>query len=72
MQKSKGKARFGIDTFIPDMLYASVARPPIFGPKEKSSIRAPPGKSKEWNRWLRIGRGVAVYAGVSKRPVGDG
>ena len=31
-----GKSQYGIDTRLPDMLYAVVARPPVFGGKVKS------------------------------------
>ena len=62
LEKVKGKARFGIDTFIPDMLYASVARPPVFGAKDKSYDRNAAGKVKGVEQVVRIGRGVAVCA----------
>jgi isoquinoline 1-oxidoreductase beta subunit len=29
--KVEGTAQFGIDTFVPDMLYAAIARPPVYG-----------------------------------------
>lgn len=61
-EKVSGKARFGIDTFIPDMLYASVARPPVFGAKEKSSDPDAARKIKGVEQVIRIGRGVAVCA----------
>ena len=31
--KVNGQAQFGIDTFVPDMLYGVVARPPAYGAK---------------------------------------
>ena len=61
-EKIKGKARFGIDTFIPHMLYASVARTPVFGAKEKSYDRNAAGKIKGVAQVVRIDRGVAVCA----------
>jgi isoquinoline 1-oxidoreductase beta subunit len=32
-EKIDGKATFGIDVFVPDMLYASISRPPAYGAK---------------------------------------
>jgi isoquinoline 1-oxidoreductase beta subunit len=61
-EKVTGKARFGIDTFIPDMLYASVVRPPVFGANEKSYDPKAAGKIKGVEKVVRIGRGVAVCA----------
>jgi isoquinoline 1-oxidoreductase beta subunit len=61
-EKVNGKARFGIDTFIPDMLYASVARPPVFGAKEKSWDTNASKQIKGVEQVVRIGRGVAVCA----------
>jgi isoquinoline 1-oxidoreductase beta subunit len=61
-EKISGKARFGIDTFIPDMLYASIARPPVFGVKEKSYDPKAAMKIKGVEQVVRIDRGVAVCA----------
>ncbi len=61
-EKISGKARFGIDTFIPDMLYASIARPPFFGAQDKSFDPNAAKKIKGVEQVVRIGRGVAVCA----------
>ncbi|RPH84886.1 MAG: xanthine dehydrogenase family protein molybdopterin-binding subunit [Desulfobacteraceae bacterium] len=61
-EKISGKARFGIDTFIPDMLYASIARPPFFGAQDKSYDPNAAMKIKGVEQVVRIGRGVAVCA----------
>ena len=61
-EKVSGKARFGIDTFVPDMRYAAVARPPVFGAKDKSFDPNAAGKIKGVEQVVRIGRGVAVCA----------
>src|SRR4030043_1931689 len=36
MEKVKGSAGFGIDVFVPDMVYASIERPPAYGAKALS------------------------------------
>ncbi len=60
--KVQGKAEFGIDVRVPDMLYASVARPPAFGAKalsydEKAAL-AVPGAVKV----APVSHGIAVCA----------
>jgi isoquinoline 1-oxidoreductase beta subunit len=39
-EKVNGKARFGIDSFIPGMVYAAIARPPVYGADLASSNQA--------------------------------
>ena len=60
--KINGRARFGIDTFVPDMLYAAIARPPAFGARVESyhepAAKAVPGVKHV----VRIEQGVAVCA----------
>jgi isoquinoline 1-oxidoreductase subunit beta len=61
-EKVSGKARFGIDTFIPGMVYASVARPPIFGAQAKDFDEGAAKKIEGVEGVVRIERGVAVCA----------
>ncbi|HEX5136951.1 MAG TPA: xanthine dehydrogenase family protein molybdopterin-binding subunit [Planctomycetota bacterium] len=60
--KTNGKAIFGIDVTLPDMLVAVIARPPVFGGKLKSfdatRATAVPGV----RHVVEIDRGVAVVA----------
>jgi len=58
--KVEGKARFGIDTFVPDMLYAAVARPPAFGAKPISYDKDAAMKVPGIQQVLAIDRGIAV------------
>ena len=48
--KVSGKAIFGIDSFVPDMLYATIARPPAIGAKiisyDKEAAEKIPGVQK--------------------------
>jgi isoquinoline 1-oxidoreductase beta subunit len=61
-EKLNGKAEFGIDVKLPNMLTAAVARPPIFGAKMKTfddaKARSMPGVRKI----VAIPDGVAVIA----------
>ena len=60
--KVSGEAKFGIDTFVPGMLYGSIARPPAFGSKV-DSYHEPGAKAIPGVRYVvRIDRGVAVVA----------
>ncbi len=60
--KVSGEAKFGIDTFVPGMLYGSIARPPAFGSKV-DSYHEPGAKAIPGVRHVvRIDRGVAVVA----------
>jgi isoquinoline 1-oxidoreductase subunit beta len=60
--RSSGKAMFAIDLKIPGMLYASLARCPVFGGKaagfDAAKAKAVPGVKKV----VEIDRGVAVLA----------
>jgi len=61
-EKTSGKAIFGIDAKVPDMLTAVVARPPIFGGKVRhfnaDKAKAVPGVKEV----VQIDSGVAVVA----------
>jgi isoquinoline 1-oxidoreductase beta subunit len=60
--KVSGKAIFGIDSFAPGMLYATIARPPAFGAKiisyDKEAAEKIPGVQKV----VTIDHGIAVCA----------
>ncbi len=60
--RSTGKARYGIDTKIPGMLYASLAQCPVFGGNvahfDATKAKAVPGVRKV----IQIDAGVAVLA----------
>ena len=60
--KSTGKAMFGIDTFVPNMLYATVARPAQFGAEPASFDQAAAEKVKGVKAVVKIPRGIAVCA----------
>jgi isoquinoline 1-oxidoreductase beta subunit len=61
-EKSTGKAAFGIDTFVPGMLYAAVARPPRYGAEPASFDQGAAGQVKGVKAVVAIPRGVAVCA----------
>lgn len=60
--KVSGKAQFGIDSFVPGMLYAALARPPAFGAKPLTYDSAKARKVKGVSRVVPIERGIAVCA----------
>jgi isoquinoline 1-oxidoreductase beta subunit len=60
--KVEGKARFGIDTFVPDMLYAAVARPPAYGAKVLSYDSEAAMKMPGVHEVMSISHGIAVCA----------
>ncbi len=60
--KSTGKAMFGIDTFAPDMLYASVARPQQYGSEVASFNKEAAESVKGVRAAVQIPSGVAVCA----------
>jgi isoquinoline 1-oxidoreductase beta subunit len=60
--KTHGTAQFGIDTFIPDMLYAAIARPPAYGARPVSYDRDAAMKIKGVSHVLQLPDGVAVCA----------
>ncbi len=60
--KVNGRAKFGMDTFVPGMVYASLARPPAYGAKV-ISYHEPAAKAVSGVRdVVRIDQGVAVCA----------
>jgi isoquinoline 1-oxidoreductase beta subunit len=60
--KSDGSAEFGIDVRLPGMLYAVVARCPVFGGKVKSFDAAKAKAIAGVKQVLQISNGVAVVA----------
>jgi len=60
--KSTGKANFGIDTFVPNMLYATIARPPQFGAQPATLDKAAAEQVKGVKAVVSISRGIAVCA----------
>ena len=60
--KSTGKAAFGIDTFVPNMLYATIARPPQFGAAAATYDRASAERVPGVKAVIPIPRGIAVCA----------
>lgn len=60
--KVEGSAKFGIDTFLPDMLYASIERPPAFGARSISYDKEEALKIKGVKEIVEISRGIAVCA----------
>jgi len=68
--KVSGQAQFGIDTFAPQMLYGTVARPPAYGAQLRSydqqAAYAIPGV-----RWVgEIDRGIVGSAPTRSMPPG--
>ncbi len=60
--KVSGQAKFGIDTFVPGMLYGVIARPPAFG-AEVVSYSEPAAKAVAGVRHVvKVDSGVAVCA----------
>ena len=60
--KVNGQAQFGIDTFVPDMLYGVVARPPAYGAKVLS-YDEPAAMKVEGVRYVgEIKRGIGICA----------
>jgi isoquinoline 1-oxidoreductase beta subunit len=62
VEKVNGSAPFGIDMFIPGMLYAAVARPPAYGAKPNAYDREAAGKVPGVSQVVPIDRGIAVCA----------
>jgi isoquinoline 1-oxidoreductase beta subunit len=60
--KTNGKALFGIDVSVPDMLAAVVARPPVFGATMKSFDDTEAKKIPSVKAVIPIDRGIAVVA----------
>ncbi len=61
-EKSSGKAMFGIDMFVPGMLYASIARPQQYGSEVASFNKEAAEGLKGVRAVVRIPSGVAVCA----------
>lgn len=60
--KVNGTARFGIDIFVPGMLYAAIARPPAFGADLASSNKEAAQGVAGVKNVVPVGSGVAVCA----------
>ncbi|MGZ3614200.1 MAG: molybdopterin cofactor-binding domain-containing protein [Thermodesulfobacteriota bacterium] len=60
--KVSGKAIFGIDSFVPDMLYATIARPPTIGAKIVSYDKVAAEKIPGIQKVATIDQGIAVCA----------
>ncbi len=60
--KSNGKAQFGIDVFVPDMLYAAIARPPAYGSIPSSYDKEAAEKVGGVHAVVPIASGIAVCA----------
>ncbi|NIS61348.1 MAG: molybdopterin-dependent oxidoreductase [Proteobacteria bacterium] len=60
--KVNGSAIFGMDVFIPDMLYAAVVRPPAYGTKAISSHRKAAEKVPGVRKVVDLNRRIAVCA----------
>jgi isoquinoline 1-oxidoreductase beta subunit len=60
--KTTGKAIFGIDVKVPNMLTAVVARPPVFGGKVKNLDDSKAKKIPGVQAIIQIDRGIAVVA----------
>jgi isoquinoline 1-oxidoreductase beta subunit len=60
--KVDGSATFGMDVFIPDMLYAAIARPPTYGAKTISSDRETAQKVTGVRNVVDFNRSIAVCA----------
>src|SRR5438093_8309484 len=61
-EKVSGEARFGLDVRVPGMVYAAVARCPVFGGRVKSFDPAPALAVPGVQRVVQISSGVAVVA----------
>jgi isoquinoline 1-oxidoreductase beta subunit len=60
--KINGRAKFGIDTFVPDMLYAAIARPPTYGANVLSYDQQAAMKVDGVRQVVKIDHGIAVCA----------
>jgi isoquinoline 1-oxidoreductase beta subunit len=61
-EKIDGKAQFGIDIFVPDMLYAAISRPPAYGAKIVSYENEAAKKVPGVQHVIVTDRGIAVCA----------
>jgi isoquinoline 1-oxidoreductase beta subunit len=62
LAKIKGEAQFGIDMRVPGMLYAVVARPPVFGGHAESHDATRALEVPGVRKVVRLGSGIAVLA----------
>ena len=62
VEKVNGSATFGIDIFLPGMLYAAIARPPAYGAKPIAFNREAAAKTAGVFEVVPIDRGIAVCA----------
>ena len=60
--KVNGEAKFGLDTFVPGMLYGVVARPPAYGAKVTSYDEAAAMKVEGVRHVVEIDRGIGICA----------
>ena len=60
--KVQGEAKFGIDTFIPGMLYGVVARPPAYGAKVTSYDEQAAMKVDGVRHVVEFNRGIGICA----------
>jgi isoquinoline 1-oxidoreductase subunit beta len=60
--KSTGRANFGIDTFVPNMLYATVIRPAQYGAEPATYDKAVAERIPGVKTVVPISRGIAVCA----------
>jgi isoquinoline 1-oxidoreductase beta subunit len=60
--KVSGRAIFGIDSFVPDMLYATIARPPAIGAKIISYDKEAADKIPGVQKVAPVDHGIAVCA----------
>ena len=60
--KSTGRAKYGLDVYVPGMLTAVIARPPVLGGKVASVNDTRAKAVKGVRQVLQIGSGVAVLA----------
>ena len=61
-EKIDGKAQFGIDIFVPDMLYAGISRPPAYGAKAVSYDKEAAERISGVQHVIPMDRGIAVCA----------
>ena len=61
-EKVDGKAQFGIDVFVPDMLYAAISRPPAYGAKTVSYDKKAAESTSGVQHIIPIDHGIAVCA----------
>jgi isoquinoline 1-oxidoreductase beta subunit len=67
--KVSGAAKFGLDVSLPDLRYAAVARPPVFGATLKSFDSARAGKMPGVLKIKEVPSGVAVIADSTWRAI---